>query len=76
MREDERELFEQMVALVQGHDIALASNATMNVLANLIVLVSPTLEQAELGVQYTAQNLEAIVRAMWREQREPPSSSQ
>jgi hypothetical protein len=71
MREDERELFKQMVGLVQGRDIGLASNATMNLLANLIVTVSPSLEQAELAVQYAAQNLEAIVRAMWRDQGEP-----
>jgi hypothetical protein len=71
MKEDERELFEQMVSLVQGRDIDLASNATMNLLANLIVTVSPSLEQAVLGVQYAAQNLEAIVRAMWQDQGEP-----
>jgi hypothetical protein len=42
MREDERELFEQMVSLVQGRDISLASNATMNLLANLIITVTRT----------------------------------
>jgi hypothetical protein len=71
MREDERELFEQMVSLVQGRDISLASNAAMNLLANLIVTVSPSLEQAVLGVQYASQNLEVIVRAMWQDQGEP-----
>jgi hypothetical protein len=60
-----------MVSLVQGRDISLASNAAMNLLANLIVTVSPSLEQAVLGVQYAAQNLEAIVRAMWQDQGEP-----
>ena len=71
MKEDERELFDQMVSLVQGRDINLASNATMNLLANLIVTVSPSREQAVLGVQLAAQNLEVIVRAMWQDQGEP-----
>ena len=71
MKEDERELFDQMVSLVQGRDINLASNATMNLLANLIVTVSPSLEQAVLGVQLAAQNLEVIVRATWEDQGEP-----
>jgi hypothetical protein len=60
MREDEQELFEQMVSQVQGRDISQASNATMNLLTNLIVTVSPSLEQAVLGVQHAAQNLDAI----------------
>ena len=36
MKEDERELFDQMVSLVQGRDINLASNATMNSLRALL----------------------------------------
>ena len=71
LKEDEQELFEQMVRLVQGQDISQTSNATMNLLANLIVTVSPSLEQAVLGVQLATQNLEVIVRAMWQDQGEP-----
>ena len=69
MRKDEHRIFEAMMAAVQGQDVGAASNATTNVLANLIVAISPSLEQAELGADYAAQQIKTMVRLQWNELR-------
>jgi hypothetical protein len=65
MRKDERQLFDAMLELVQGKDAGAASNATMNLLAALIVTVSSTWEQAESGADYAASEIKAFTREHW-----------
>ncbi len=67
MRKDERDIFDAMIAAVQGRDVGAASNAAMNVVANLIVSVSPTAEQASLGAEYAAGQIKEMVPLIWKE---------
>ncbi len=72
MRKDEQRIFETMIAAVQGEDAGAASRATMNVVANLIVSVSPSPEQAEMGAEYAAGEIKTMVRGIWKELRGAP----
>ncbi len=67
MRKDERDIFEAMMAAVQGREVGPAANAAMNVLANLIVTVSPTAEQARQGADVAAGRLKKMVPLIWKE---------
>src|SRR6266536_2107803 len=74
MRKDERQLFDAMLELVQGKDAGAASNAAMNLLAALIVMVSPTWEQAESGADYAASEIKEFTREHWNKMggKSPP----
>jgi hypothetical protein len=65
MRGDEKLMYGRMLELVQGQDAGLASNAAMNLVAALIVSVSPSLEQAELGAAYAGQQIAEMVPLHW-----------
>lgn len=69
MEEDEQRIFEGLMAAVQGQDVGAASNAALNVVANLIVAVSPSLEQAQLGADYAADQIKSMVPLVWGEIR-------
>jgi hypothetical protein len=61
-------MYQKMVEFMNGQDVGLASNAAMDLVAALIVGISPSLEQAELGAEYAGKQIAEMVKLHWRAQ--------
>jgi hypothetical protein len=70
MRADEKLMYGKMLELVNGQDPALASNAAMNLVAALIVGISPSLAEADVAAEYAARQIAEMVKAHWRTKHE------